>query len=116
MSVDKVPFVFRHEFEPGVGYEGTVLKDTTPSRLDKLLKRSAHYERVELIVKDFNNNQEFGTGETRWIRKGRLDKIRMAHSLRREELKAWELCKECLDKEIPFSSAIEDGLIKEYSG
>ncbi|AJD93699.1 hypothetical protein JMA_43820 (plasmid) [Jeotgalibacillus malaysiensis] len=40
----------------------------------------------------------------------------MAHSLRREELKAWELCKEHVGRDIPFSSAIEEGLIRNTSG
>lgn len=110
------PQTFRHEFEPGIGYEGRILIDETPSLLDKLFKRTAYYEKVDISIYDFNKEELIGAGETRWVRIGKLGRLRMAHSLRREELKAWELCKEHVGRDIPFSSAIEEGLIRNTSG
>lgn len=110
------PKTFRHEFEPGVGYEGRILTNETPSLFDKLFKRKAYYQKVDISIYDFDKEELIGAGETRWVRAGKLAQLRMAHSLRREELKAWELCKEYVGKDIPFSSAIEEGLIRNTSG
>lgn len=113
MYLNLNPFTFRHEFEPGIGYEGMIVKDNTPSWIDRLLRRNAHYEKIELRYYDFETDTQFGSGETRWVRKGFLDELRMAHSFRKEEVKAWEACKKYSRKELPFSSSIKDDVISD---
>lgn len=113
MNINVNPVTFRHEFETGIGYEGLIVKDSSPSWLDRLLRRNAHYEKIELRYLDFKTDTQFGSGETRWVRKGTLDHLRMAHSFRKEEMKAWEACKEYVGKELIFSSSIKEDVLSD---
>lgn len=104
---------FKHEFEPGIGYTGKIVIDSTPSFWDKILKRQPHYEQVFIEVYDFKNNKLLKKLETYRVRKSRYARVKMAHSLRKQEKLAWEICKEHIGKEILFSTAIEDGVISD---
>jgi len=104
---------FKHEFDVGIGYKGKIVVDNDPSFWDNIWRRKPHYEQVFIEVYDFEKETVLENLETKRIRKSRFARIQMAHSLRKQEEKAWELCKKYTGRELIFSSAIEDGLISD---